>query len=88
MTTNRQVLQSCSGNPSLRINQIIAQFDDIQPRTEISRLTFITSPDYPMAMNEYIEFSFNFPYFKAGGSAPIEFKTEASLGKDLRVVVE
>ena len=87
MTTNRQVLQSCSGNPSPRINQIIAQFDDIQPRTEISRLTFITSPDYPLLIAEYAQFAENFAHFQAGGEADLYFGTDSSLGQEVKLLI-
>jgi hypothetical protein len=88
MKTNRMIIQSCSGNPTPRINQIISQFDEMASETNIKKLTFLSSADHPMLMEEYSEFAFHFPFFRASGSAFLQFETNASMGKDLRVVIE
>lgn len=88
MKTNRMIIQSCSGNPTPRINQILSQFDEIAFETNVKKLTFIFSADYPMLMKEYSEFALHFPFFQTGGSASLKFETSASIGKDLRVVIE
>ena len=88
MRTQKLIIQSCSGNPVPRINQIISQFDEIAPEKYIKKLTFVSSADYPVIMKEYSEFASNLPFFQTGGSASLEFETDASMGKDLRVVIE
>ena len=88
MAVKKFSIQSCSGNPAPRINQIISQFDEIAPEMNIKKLTFISSDDHPMNMKEYSEFASYFPFFQTGGSASLEFETDASMGKDLRVVIE
>ena len=88
MAEQRLMIQSCSGNPAPRISQIISQLDEIASEMDIKKLIFISSADYPMIMEEYSEFALNFPFFQTGGSASMEFETDASMGKDLRVVIE
>ena len=88
MNIERTIIQSCSGNPKPRINQIINQFDDIVLEKNIKKLTFISSEAHPINMKEYSEFASYFPFFQTGGCASLEFETDASMGKDLRVVIE
>lgn len=50
-------------------------------------LLFITSPDYPLLMAEYVQFAENFAHFQAGGEAEVYFGTDPSLGQEVKLLI-
>lgn len=82
-------LQSVGGNAQNRIDEVVAQFNEwlvgIHPASLL--LKFTTSEQYPLKMDEVLNFFKGSPYFD--GQHDIEWKHcyDDSLGENVRVEI-
>ena len=87
--TYSTTLQSVEGNAKNRIDEVVAQFNEwlVGKNPASLLLNFATSEQYPLKMDEVLNFFKGSPYFD--GQHDIEWKhcCDDSLGENVRVEI-
>ena len=80
-------LQSIGGNVNKRVDEIITQFNEWLngANPTAMQLSFTTSEQYPLRMEEVAKFFDGSPYFSGEHNVEWNFTTDASLNEDMRV---
>ena len=80
-------LQSIGGNVHKRVDEIITQFNEWLngANPTVMQLSFATSEQYPLRMEEIAKFFDGSPYFSGEHNVEWNFTTDASLNEDMRV---
>lgn len=80
-------LQSIGGNVNKRVDEIITQFNEWLngANPTVMQLSFTTSEQYPLRMEEVAKFFDGSPYFSGEHNVEWDFTTDASLNEDMRV---